>query len=68
MDLNLTAIKGKYDVNTPRTSRGSRITPDTLKRSLEHDFSSNLEHWRKETFKYQEMVFALERKNIELLN
>lgn len=46
----------------------SRITPENLKRSVERDYTNNLDHWRKETFKYQEQVFALERKNIELMN
>jgi hypothetical protein len=26
---------------------------------VERDYTNNLEHWRKETFKYQEQVFIL---------
>jgi len=46
-------------IQKPSNARNSRITPEALKRSVERDYTNNLEHWRKETFKYQEQVFIL---------
>ena len=52
-----------------KSGENSRVKVDSqqnLRKSIEKDRSVNLEHWRKEAFRYQERVFAMEKEVTQL--
>jgi hypothetical protein len=51
----------KVQVKDSYVSKSKITEPHQVRQSIERDRTDNLEHWRKEAFKFQDKALALER-------